>query len=81
MAEQKTEKGVTSRVVRHLRRRRFVRAYYVLRDEAARHKAAGHDVEFIAVNESRILLMCHGCPDFPSTPYPVIPPGSIRGVQ
>lgn len=72
----KTETGLTSRVVWHLRRRKFVRAYKVLRDVADRHKAAGHDVEFIAVNESRVLLMCHRCPDFPSKAYPVSLPGS-----
>lgn len=59
-----------SRVVRHLRRRKFIRAYKVLRDVAERHRADGHDVEFIAVNESHVLLMCHCCPEFASKPYP-----------
>lgn len=48
---------------RKWRRWRFIRAYAVLRDEAARHRAAGHDVRFKAVNESLICLECHDCPE------------------
>jgi hypothetical protein len=52
-------------VRRAWRRWRFVRAYLVLRREADRHKAAGHDVEFTAVSEAHLVLRCHGCPGAP----------------
>lgn len=44
-------------------RRKFDRAYMTLRRVADRHKEAQHDVEFIAVNEARIVLICHTCDD------------------
>lgn len=45
------------------RRRRFIKAYGILRDEANRHKEAHHLMEFVAVNESYILMRCTACPD------------------
>lgn len=51
------------RGLRWLRRRKFVWAYKVLRNEAERHKKAGHNVGFVAVNEAHISLACHNCPE------------------
>lgn len=45
------------------RRHRFLLAYRILRNEVERHRAAGHDTEFVAVNEARIRVECTGCPD------------------
>lgn len=43
------------------RKRRELRAYRALRGIAADHRAEGHDVEFTAVNEARLVLRCHTC--------------------
>lgn len=51
------------RGMRWWRRRQFLKAYRIMRNEAERHKAAGHDVMFIAVNESFMSLECKGCPE------------------
>lgn len=45
------------------RRRQFIRAYRILQKEFERHQAAGHQAEFIAVNEALILFECHECPE------------------
>ena len=42
-------------------RRRFIRAYMGLRRISDDHIAAGHHVEFTAVNEGHIALHCHTC--------------------
>lgn len=44
-------------------RRRFQKAYIILRKQADRHEAANHIVEFVAANESYIMLRCTSCPD------------------
>lgn len=44
------------------RRRRFLSAYRILRNEAERHRGAGHDVVFHMVNESIVYLNCEDCP-------------------
>jgi hypothetical protein len=44
------------------RRRRFLLAYRILRNEAERHMAAGHDMFFHATNESDLILSCMRCP-------------------
>lgn len=51
------------RGMRWWRRHRFMHAYHILEREADRHKKAGHNTEFIAVNEALILLECHECPE------------------
>lgn len=51
------------RGLRWLRRRKFNKAYKVLRNEAERHKKAGHNTEFVAVNEALITLVCRDCPE------------------
>lgn len=51
------------RGLRWFRRRKFIKAYKVLRNEAERHKKAGHNTGFVAVNEARISLVCHDCPE------------------
>jgi len=48
---------------RWYRRRRFLTAYKILRNEAERHTAAGHDMDFKAVNESFISMICNDCSD------------------
>lgn len=55
--------------------RRFVRAYKTLRTVAERHRKAGHDVEFTAVNEGRLVLRCLTCaPERPQgEPEPRLP--------
>lgn len=45
------------------RRRRFNKAYMILRKEADRHKKADHMMEFKAVNESYIEMRCYQCPN------------------
>jgi hypothetical protein len=50
------------------RERQFVMACRVLGKAAERHKAAGHDVRFEAVNEAHVRLECEGCPDYLRTP-------------
>lgn len=40
------------------RRRRFIAAYKILRNESERHRDAGHSVDFKAVDESYIMLTC-----------------------
>lgn len=44
-------------------RRQFIKAYKILRKTADRHRVAGHDVEFTAVNESHVIMRCSSCPD------------------
>jgi hypothetical protein len=50
------------RLKRWYRRRRFITAYRILRNEYERHRDAGHEVVFRAVNESHITLLCMECP-------------------
>lgn len=45
------------------RRRRFVKAYRILRKEADRHIQADHPMEFKAINESCLIMRCYPCPD------------------
>lgn len=45
------------------RGRRFIKAYKILRNEAERHRDAGHIMDFRAVNQSSISMQCVGCPD------------------
>lgn len=49
------------------RGKRFITAYRILRDEAKRHSDAGHNVHFLAVNESYLELRCYACPNFDQT--------------
>jgi hypothetical protein len=51
-------------MIKWYRRRRFIKAYKILRSEAERHLSRYHFTEFDAVNESHIVLLCHDCPDF-----------------
>lgn len=46
------------------RRRKFNKAYKILRNEAEHHTKAGHMMDFRAVNESFIIMQCTACPDF-----------------
>lgn len=46
------------------REEKFAIAHRILRKAAERHGAAGHDVNFEAVNESHVRLECINCPDF-----------------
>lgn len=48
---------------RWFRRRQFAKAYRILRNEVERHRRAGHNVEFNAVNEALISVKCHNCPE------------------
>ena len=52
---------------RWYRRRLFIIAYYILRNEAERHIAAGHTMEFIAVNEAWLTMRCLNCIDLQTT--------------
>ncbi len=45
------------------RRRRFIKACKILRNEANRHKEAGHLMEFKASRESYVLMRCTACPN------------------
>lgn len=45
------------------RRRRFIKAYRILRNNVERHKVAGHDIEFMAINESLVVMRCENCPE------------------
>lgn len=56
-----TEPVPTEGVLTTVKPWRFVRAYRILRTVAERHTAAGHDVEFVAVNEGRMVLRCRTC--------------------
>jgi hypothetical protein len=49
--------------MRWYRRRRYIKAYRILRKEAERHSRAGHDTVFVAVNEALMLLDCRNCPE------------------
>lgn len=51
------------RGMRWWRRRRFLKAYRIVRNEASRHRAAGHDVHFAAVNEAMLSIECRNCPE------------------
>jgi ribosomal protein L31E len=51
------------RGMRWWRRRRFTKAYKIVRNEAERHKKAGHDVDFSAINEAWMKLECKNCPE------------------
>ena len=51
------------RLIKWNRRRRFLKAYVILRNESERHRGAGHDVKFEAVSESYIVLECTRCPE------------------
>lgn len=48
---------------RWYRRHRFLTAYKILRNEAERHTAAGHDMQFKAINESYLSMICLDCSD------------------
>lgn len=48
---------------RWLRRWLFTKAYQVLRNEAERHTAAGHDMAFSARNEAHLVIHCRRCPE------------------
>jgi hypothetical protein len=58
------EQRVINRFFRWYRERRFIGAYRVLRNASERHRDAGHNVHFKAVNEALICLECIDCPDF-----------------
>lgn len=45
------------------RKRKFVKAYMILRKEADQHKFAGHLMHFEAVGVERIHMACPGCPE------------------
>lgn len=51
------------KIKRWWRRRRFITAYVILYKESERHKEAGHNVEFSAINESSISMVCLDCPE------------------
>jgi len=46
-----------------LRRFRFLQAYRALRQIAEDHRAQDHEVTFLALNEGKIVLVCHTCQD------------------
>jgi hypothetical protein len=56
------EQRVLNRVLGWYRRRRFITAYRILRNEYERHRDAGHNVHFRAANEAHIDLECINCP-------------------
>lgn len=45
-------------------RRRFQKAYRILEGLASRHRDAGHEMYFNAVNEADLHLSCVKCPEF-----------------
>jgi hypothetical protein len=49
--------------LRWWRRRRFLKAYRILRNEAERHTDAGHDMTFSVINEAHIIVHCRSCPE------------------
>lgn len=51
------------RGMRWWRRRRFTKAYRILRNEAERHIEAGHDMAFSAINEAHMVVHCRRCPE------------------
>jgi hypothetical protein len=52
-----------NRMVRWYHKRRFITAYRILRNQAERHTAAGHDMHFIASSQAHFHLDCFDCPD------------------
>lgn len=44
-------------------RRKYQQAYATLEKLVRRHKDAGHEVHFSAVNEASLNLYCHDCPE------------------
>jgi hypothetical protein len=46
------------------RRRRFLKAYRILRNEAERHEKQKHEMRFVAINESYFTMVCKNCPNF-----------------
>lgn len=50
------------------RRRLFNKAYRILRREADRHQNAEHDMYFVAVNESHVIMSCANCPELQPLP-------------
>lgn len=55
---------------------RVIRAYRALRGIAEEHRAAGHAVEFVAVNEATMILRCYTCHPGPAAsegPVPSVP--------
>ncbi len=51
------------RGLRWWRRRRFMKAYRILRNETERHTQAGHDMTFSAINEAHMIVHCRNCPE------------------
>lgn len=45
------------------RRRRWNKAVKILTREAQRHVDANHSMDFTAVNEGYLLMICRGCKD------------------
>ena len=52
------------------RARRVTRAYKALRSIAREHRELGHDVDFTAINEANICLICHTCQSGPAAEPP-----------
>lgn len=55
------------RLLKWYRRRRFISAYKILRNEAERHVDAGHHMTFQAINEASLDMHCFECPDLQPT--------------
>lgn len=45
------------------RRRKFLKAARILTAEAQRHIDHDHNMQFTAVSESYVLMICRGCSD------------------
>lgn len=50
------------RLLKWYRRRRFITAYRILRNEYERHRQAGHQMQFAAINEAHVDWQCIDCP-------------------
>jgi len=56
------EQRALNRLIRWYRRRRFITAYRILRNEAERHQAAGHPMRLSATNQAHFHMECPDCP-------------------
>jgi len=51
------------RLKRWYRARQFIKAYKIMRNEYEKHRDAGHNIEFEAVNSAYMFTKCHDCPN------------------
>lgn len=51
------------RLNRWWRRFLFIQAYKIMRNEYERHRDAGHNIQFEAIDEARMITICTDCPD------------------